>query len=88
MIECWKKNGYFYGDLEEMYLENMHLNPDRDMLAKELGNSLGDNRYDYMHHVISSQIRVGKRFRMVLHTDSWSSLQSDSFPQSLRCRTN
>ena len=40
MIECWKTNKYLYDDLEEMYLVNMHHNQDREMLAKELGNSL------------------------------------------------
>ena len=44
MIECWKRNNYGYEDLEEMYLVNMHLNSDQELLAKELGNSLEDYR--------------------------------------------
>ena len=44
MIECWKTNNYLYADLEEMYLVNMHRNKDRELLAKELGNTLGDGR--------------------------------------------
>ena len=44
MIECWRDNKYLYSDLEEMYLVNMQHNQDRDLLARELENSLGDNR--------------------------------------------
>ena len=44
MIECWKSNKYMYNDLEEMYLVNMQHNQDKEMLAKELGKSLGNGR--------------------------------------------
>ena len=44
MIECWKSNKYMYNDLEEMYLVNMNHNQDKEMLAKELGKSLGNER--------------------------------------------
>jgi len=44
MIECWRKNKYMYSDLEEMYLVNMQTNKDRELLARELGNTIGDNR--------------------------------------------
>ena len=45
MIECWKRNKYLYSDLEEMFLINMQHNQDRELLARELGCSLGDDRY-------------------------------------------
>ena len=45
MIECWKKNKYLYSDLEEMFLVNMQHNQDKELLARELGNTLGDDRY-------------------------------------------
>merc|ERR1711892_1543187 len=35
---------HFRSDLEEMYLVNMNLNQDKEMLAKELGKSLGTGR--------------------------------------------
>ena len=45
MIDCWKKNKYLYSDLEEMYLVNMKDTRDRELLARELGKTIGDNRY-------------------------------------------
>ena len=45
MIECWKRNKYLYSDLEEMFLVNMQHNQDKELLARELGNTLGDDRY-------------------------------------------
>ena len=45
MIECWKRNKYLYSDLEEMFLINMQHNQDRELLARELGCTLGDDRY-------------------------------------------
>jgi len=45
MIDCWKKNKYLYSDLEEMYLVNMRDTHDRELLARELGKTIGDNRY-------------------------------------------
>ena len=46
MIECWKRNEYLYYDLEEMILINMQHNQDKELLARELGSTLGDDRYE------------------------------------------
>ena len=45
MIDCWKNNKYLYSDLEEMYLVNMQNTHDRELLARELGKTIGDNRF-------------------------------------------
>ena len=59
MVECWKTNKYVYNDLEEMYLVNMNLNQDKEMLAKELGKSLGTGRL--------AKAILGKSYHAMLH---------------------
>jgi len=44
MVECWKRNKYVFSDLEEMFLVNMQQNQDKELLARELGSTLGDDR--------------------------------------------
>ena len=44
MIECWKSKKCKYNDLEEMYLVSMPHNPDKEMLAKELGKCLDNGK--------------------------------------------
>ena len=46
MIECWKRNEYLYYDLEEMILINIQHNQDKELLTRELGSTLGDDKYE------------------------------------------
>ena len=57
MIDCWKRNKYLYSDLEEMFLINMQHNQDKELLARELGNTLGDDRYA---KILLESLSVGK----------------------------
>ena len=56
MIECWKRNKYLYSDLEEMFLINMQHNQDKELLARELGSTLGDDRYNNWPRSITNLI--------------------------------
>jgi hypothetical protein len=49
MVECWKRNKYVFSDLEEMFLINMQQNQDQELLARELGSTLGDDRQIFPH---------------------------------------
>ena len=44
MVECWRKSRFDYSELEEMFLINMSHNNDPDLLARELGKTLNDER--------------------------------------------
>ena len=49
MVECWKRNKYVFSDLEEMFLINMQQNQDQELLDRELGSTLGDDRQICQH---------------------------------------
>ena len=67
MIECWKRNKYLYSDLEEMFLINMQHNQDRELLARELGCTLGDDR----------------QYSLQEHTDQQCLPHRESFPEGV-----